>query len=75
MLLCKSASGAMSKTEIANAKWLIARGANINAKNDSVAAGCDVNHNGERGTVLHERSRIGIRPASPICCRRAPTPA
>lgn len=105
-LLCKSQSGAMSKTEIANAKWLISRGANINAKNDSdetplhhaagssremtqfllekgakittnkwgmtplyycfstndkdkalwdllIAAGCDVNHNGERGTVLH----------------------
>ncbi len=106
MVLCKSDSGAMSKTEIANAKWLIERGANIDAKNDSdetplhlaagssremtqfllakgakittnkwgmtplyycfstndkdkalwdllIAAGCDVNHNGERGTVLH----------------------
>lgn len=107
LLLCKSESGAMSKTEIANAKWLIARGANIQAKNASgetplhlaagssremtqfllekgakittnnygmtplyycfstndkdkalwdllIAAGCDVNHNGERGTVLHD---------------------
>jgi uncharacterized protein len=107
MQLCKSQSGAMSKSEITNAKWLIDRGANINATNDSgetplhaaagssremtqflldrgarittnkwdmtplyycfstnekdtalwdllIAAGCDVNHNGERGTVLHD---------------------